>query len=167
MNEFIGFGGESPKEIKALLESNADATEKMKYVRYFDEDELAEHNERFLNQSVEYETLNDELDLIKKQYAGKMKPLKAENKVLLKELKLKGEEKDEEVYKIIDQEAKEVGYYSPQGILIHTRRIRKDEIQSSLFKTHKPKAADPDSRIEAKKTGTDDFKFTTDDDQPI
>lgn len=177
MNEFIGNGGESPKEILEILQSNADGTEPMQYVRYFSEDELAEKNEKFLSQSIEFEKLSDDLAVIKKQFKGKMDPLKAENRELLTMLKDKGESLKEDVYKFIDQEEKAVGYYSKEGKLIHSRPIRRDEItQGSLFKMpareKEPTTIHPDKRIESQATGTEgnDFKFPTnteDDDKPF
>lgn len=162
MREFIGFGGETPKEILDMLMANAVDTEIQNYTRFFDEDELKEKNEEFLNGSVEYEKLQDELDAVKKKYAGKMKPLKIENKTLLHQLKIKGEALKEEVYKMVDQEAKQVGYYSKDGKLIYERRIRKDEIlQENLFKLPIPAPkADINNRIESK-SGTDDLSFNS------
>lgn len=161
MKDFIGTGGETPEEILHLLKANADDTEQMKYVRYFSDSELAEKTEDYIQKSVTFEKLSDEKEKLVKQLTAQMKPLKIETKSLLTEIKNKGEKRDEDVFVFIDQDEREVGYYSFEGKLIHSRKALRTEIrQPGLFnlkkETEKSITIMPD---QAAKTGTDDFSF--------
>lgn len=135
MNDFIGTGNETPEEILALLQANADETDTMTYTRFFTEPELQDKNEEFLSKSIEFRKLSEELDEVKKTFKGKMDPLKVATNGLLTELHNKGEIiKNGDVFIIIDQEEGRVGTYSPEGKLLSERGIKKSELrQPGLF----------------------------------
>jgi hypothetical protein len=47
----------------------------------------------------------------------------------LKSINLKGEERVEELFKYVDQEENQVGYYDKKGRLVQERRARPEEAQ--------------------------------------
>ena len=50
----------------------------------------------------------------------------------------------EDCYKLIDQQTRQVGYYTKEGTLVYQRAARHDELQPNIFK------------LNPAKTGTDD-----------
>lgn len=160
MNEFIGNGTESPQEILELLRNNADGTEKMKYVEPFSDEDLAKTKEVYFEKAREYDKLDDSKKKIVKELDAQMKPLKIEVKGLLKEISDEGEARDEDVFYFVDQDAKEIGYYTPSGRLIYSRKAKRSELkQPGIF--NMPRAEQVVIRpSQVEKTGTDDVDLS-------
>ena len=76
-------------------------------------------------------------------FKARLEPLTKERKTILEGLKKKAEFVEENCYKFIDQEAREVGYYNENGDLIEARPAYSDEMQTTLFQV-------------GRKTGTND-----------
>lgn len=66
-------------------------------------------------------------------YSEKLKPLIQAKKQALEDLKKKAELVEEDCYKFIDEETREVGYYNDNGNLIESRPAYSEEIQKTIF----------------------------------
>ena len=128
---------------KQFLADNADAVEKKEYMRHFTPEELLKKKEGLSETCISINDIEEELTEIKKQYAEKLKPLLETKKRILGELKKKAELVNEDCYKFLDSEAREVGYYNRNGDLIESRPAYSDELQATIFQI-------------SRKTGTDD-----------
>lgn len=115
-----------------MLEDNCDKVEEISYMRPFSHDELSEKKDRLSDVSIEI----NEVEVAKKAqnevFKAQLKPLAEERRQLLDDIKNKAERIKGECYKFVDQEAGEVGYYSPEGVLIESRPIRQDERQMTI-----------------------------------
>ena len=94
------------------------------------------------NVSIQLGTIQEELDRIKSDYKGKLKPLQERIDKILYNLKNGGEYVRGECYKFIDQEEERVGWYTPDGYLLEERPITQEERQRTV-------------QMEIRRTGTD------------
>ena len=62
-----------------------------------------------------------------------IRPENKKKKEALEGLKKKAELVEEDCYKFIDEDAKEVGYYNQNGDLIESRPAYSEEIQKTIF----------------------------------
>lgn len=128
---------------KQFLADNADKVEKKEYMRHFTPEELLKKKEELSETCISINDIEDELKAVKQEYAEKLKPLVALKKQALEDLKKKAELVEEDCYKFIDEESREVGYYNQNGDLIESRPAYSEEIQKTIFS------------VLRKKTGTD------------
>lgn len=75
----------------------------------------------------------DELTDVKKDHKVKADPLKAENKILLTEIKTRKQEVTGVLYHIADHEHGIMETYDDQGEFVSSRRLRPNEKQPKLF----------------------------------
>lgn len=128
---------------KQFLADNADKVEKKEYMRHFTPEELLKKKEELSETCISINDIEEELKAVKQEYAEKLKPLVALKKQALEDLKKKAELVEEDCYKFIDEESREVGYYNQNGDLIESRPAYSEEIQKTIFS------------VLRKKTGTD------------
>lgn len=127
---------------RQFLADNADAVEKKEYMRHFTQEELLKKKEGLSETCISINDIEEELKDIKKEYAEKLKPLIERKKRVLGELKKKAELVEEDCYKFIDTDTREVGYYNQNGDLIESRPAYSEELQTTMFQV-------------IRKTGTD------------
>lgn len=127
---------------RQFLADNADAVEKKEYMRHFTPEELLKKKEGLSETCISINDIEEELKDIKKEYAEKLKPLIERKKRVLGELKKKAELVEEDCYKFIDTDTREVGYYNQNGDLIESRPAYSEELQTTMFQV-------------IRKTGTD------------
>lgn len=127
---------------RQFLADNADAVEKKEYMRHFTPEELLKKKEGLSGTCISINDIEEELKDIKKEYAEKLKPLIERKKRVLGELKKKAELVEEDCYKFIDTDTREVGYYNQNGDLIESRPAYSEELQTTMFQV-------------IRKTGTD------------
>ena len=118
---------------KQFLADNADAVEKKEYMRHFTPEELLKKKESLSETCISINDVEEELKQLKQEYAEKIKPLLETKKRVLGELKKKAELVNEDCYKFIDAEAREVGYYNQNGDLIESRPAYSEELQTTMF----------------------------------
>ena len=128
---------------RKFLEDNADAVEKKEYMRHFTPEELLRKKGGLSETCISINDIEEELKSIKQEFAEKLKPLIETKKRVLGELKKKAELVNEDCYKFIDAEAREVGYYNQNGDLIESRPAYSEELQTTMFQV-------------IRKTGTED-----------
>jgi len=155
MRKFFGLGNETPEEVQAMLEAQADAIkEDFSYTRLFTQEELDEKKELQVEMSQKLKRLQSEKKDAMAAFKAQIDPVQAEVNELLDQLKDKGEQITGGTgFIIFDHEERKVGTYSPDGYLIEERPMRKTDAKQdqSIFKLQK--------------TGTDgngDFKIDMD-----
>lgn len=135
MEKFLGLEYAEGLTRRDFLEANCEAVEEVSYTRRFSADEMNAHRVMFSNISEKIEDLNQE----KKDYLSNlketMKPLLIQRREILSSIKSKSEQVSESCYKMIDREAKEVGFYNGSGELVYSRPILPDEMQTTIFHT--------------------------------
>lgn len=143
MKRELGKDFQQGEERRQFLADNADAVEKKEYMRHFTPEELLKKKEGLSETCIYINDIEEELKEIKKEYAEKLKPLVERKKRVLGELKKKAELVEEDCYKFIDVEAREVGFYNANGDLIESRPAYSEELQTTMFQV-------------IRKTGTED-----------
>lgn len=118
---------------RQFLADNADKVEKKEYMRHFTPEELLRKKEELSETCISINDIEEELKEIKAEYSEKLKPLIKEKKQALEDLKKKAELVEEDCYKFIDEETREVGYYNENGDLIESRPAYSDELQLTIF----------------------------------
>ena len=118
---------------RQFLADNADAVEKKEYMRHYTPEELLKLKESLSETCISINEIEEELKEVKKEYKDRLEPLLNKKKEALEGLKKKAELVEEDCYKFIDEEAKEVGYYNQNGDLIESRPAYNEEIQKTIF----------------------------------
>ena len=121
------------KELVDFLSANADKVEEMSFMRYFDKTEAEELKSELATISVSINDIEEEKNEKMAVFKEKQKPLSKRKKEVLKELKWNGSHITEDVYKMIDQEQRMVGFYDRTGKLINSRPCNPDEYQLSII----------------------------------
>ena len=122
--------GESRKQ---FLADNADGIEKKVYMRQYTPEELLKLKESLSETCIKINDIEEELKEIKKEFKERIDPLHEAKKKTLEGLKNKAELVEENCYKFVDDEAREVGFYNENGDLIESRPAYSEELQKTLF----------------------------------
>jgi hypothetical protein len=134
---------DTPIEQRAqILKDSCDKIEERSYLSKYDQEETNLLRAELANVSIQLGTIQEELDGIKSDYKGKLKPLQERIDKILYNLKNGGEYVRGECYKFIDQEEERVGWYTPDGYLLEERPITQEERQRTV-------------QMEIRRTGTD------------
>lgn len=134
---------ELPVEQRAqILKDSCDKIEERSYLSKYDQEETNLLRAELANVSIQLGTIQEELDGIKSDYKGKLKPLQERIDKILYNLKNGGEYVRGECCKFIDQEEERVGWYTPDGYLLEERPITQEERQRTV-------------QMEIRRTGTD------------
>lgn len=115
-----------------LLKDQCDDVEHREYLAQLTESELVEMREELAENSIDVAAINADKAEAIKEFNEELKPLKDRNAEIIEALRLKGEKRKEDLYKIIDHEAGEVGYYNGKGYLVDFRKQRPDERQTRI-----------------------------------
>lgn len=105
-----------------LLDANADEVLEDTYMKMFDNEQLTKKKDELVSSAIKIDKLEQKIRDFKAKIDEELKPLKDSRKSLLEQLKNGGEQVTEKVYKFIDLEAKEVGFYNKDGQLIKAPR---------------------------------------------
>jgi|ERR1035437_68900 hypothetical protein len=120
----------NPVERLATLENSADKVEEFSYTKPFTSDQLVIFKDELSTAMIELNGVEDELQIIKDEFKGKMKPLKKQTKDLLTNIKYKAQSVTEKCFIMI--EGNEVGYYNADGVLVYQRPALPGE-QKTIF----------------------------------
>jgi flagellar motility protein MotE (MotC chaperone) len=116
-----------------FLSSNCDRVEQIGYMRRFLPEQLVQMKETLSEVDIKLNDVEEELAAVKQDFKARLKPLEDERKRLLSCLKSKAEYVTESCYKIIDYDAREVGFYNAEGDLVESRQAFSGELQGNLF----------------------------------
>lgn len=134
MEKFIGQEIENLAEREKFIKDNADGVEDMGYSKPIPSAEIEKLKERLSDSTIKRLEAEQAKKYITQQYNEEIKAYKAEIRDTADKLKSKSEYVNEPCYKLVDQEAKTVGYYNREGMLVYERTARQDELQPRLFK---------------------------------
>lgn len=118
---------------KEFLDSNADAVVEKDYHKPFDSEELAVKKTEFAEKHIRIAELEEKIKKYKDEINVELKPLLEDVKSLRVDLKTKGRMVHEQVYQILDEEDKMVGFYNAEGLLIESRPATRDELQKTIY----------------------------------
>lgn len=118
-----------------ILRDSCDQIQEGRYLIRFTQEEKNDERKRFTDTSMEIAAIEDELAGIRAEYKARIKPLVEARGQCMDNLKAGGIYKTGEMYKFIDNEAGEVGFYDPNGVLIEERGLTKEERQRTVFQT--------------------------------
>jgi len=114
------------------IRNNCDGVEVFGYSRSFTYEELISMKDQLSEISI---TL-DEIEQQKKQVTDRFKEMSKEPKAtlgaLLDKIRTKSEFVKEQCYLYRDDEAHQIAYYNSEGILVHNRPMRPDEMQKTI-----------------------------------
>lgn len=124
---------EYPENVRRqMLEDNCDKIEEVGYMKPFTPDQLLGMKDKLSNVSIEINDIECEKKAQNEIFKAQLKPLVEERSKLLGNIRNKAEHVKGECFKFVDQEAGEVGYYTPEGFLIESRPIRQEERQMTI-----------------------------------
>lgn len=132
MDKFL-FQTETQNERLQLLKDNCDAVEKKSYMRKFSQDELSQMKDELAEESIELNDIEHEKKEIMQQFKERIKPRAERLSELLENIRNKAELVEEECFKIIDIDEREIGFYNGQGELIESRPARPNELSKNIF----------------------------------
>ena len=118
---------------KNFLIDNADDVVEMDYHKPFESDELAQKKTEFAEKHIRIAVLEEQIKDFKDKINLELKPLREEVNALRDDLKSKGRDVHEKVYKFFDEEDRMVGFYNAEGVLVSSRPATKDELQKTIF----------------------------------
>lgn len=124
--------GLSDKERIMILQQNADKIEQTTYQKPLSEEELNARKDQLTENSIKLGDLEEEKSEAVARFKEKIEPLKAVNKVLLFELRMKQAKVDGTLYHMANHEEGMMETYDEQGELVASRRLRPDERQARI-----------------------------------
>lgn len=109
------FEGYTDEQREQMLEDNCDAIVNEKYTKRFTGTERNERRKRNAEIDLELAIIAEEEKEMKAQIKARKEPLLEEKSKLLEEIKMNGKYVEGRVFKFVDREAKEVGFYDSDG----------------------------------------------------
>ena len=120
-------------ERREQLEANADAIEHLGYTRSLPSEEVDSLKEQLMSVQIKIEEKQEELKEKSKELNTIIKDYKESRKKVTAKLKTRSEYIEEDCYKMVDSNRREVGYYNKEGKLVYSRPARREELQKSIF----------------------------------
>lgn len=133
MDKFLGLECESGFERQDFLSSNCDAIEDLGYVKQLPNEEIDELKDRLVENNIQLRDVRADKKAAMKDFGDQIKQLEESNDETTKKLKERSEYVTEPCFKFIDENAKEVGYYNNEGMLVYSRPARPEEVQRTVF----------------------------------
>ena len=121
-----------PGDRARMIQDNADEVESKRYSVSLNEDELNAARKAVAECSIEIHNLEAEKKEFMEDFKSKMKPIKLHLSAVLEEVRYASTIREGDLYKMIDREAKRVGYYTLDGNLVEERNARPEEMQFSI-----------------------------------
>lgn len=144
MEKFLGQEYQDPKERELYLRDNADAIEQMGYSKPIPSDQIEKLKETLADASIKKLEQEEAKKTAVQMYNEEIKGYKNTIKDVADKLKSKTTYVNEDCFKMVDHQTRQVGYYNKEGMLVYQRAARHDELQPNIFK------------LPQQKTGTDD-----------
>lgn len=132
------FEGMSAREIREQLQNECyDCEEDVRYFRPFDESEMNEIQDLYLEITRKKQKLEDELEKLSAPIKEQLKTTKSEFARLSRSLTDEGEITTGDVYLFIDRENRQMHRVDPDGNLIDSRPLTVKERQLHIQETFK------------------------------
>lgn len=120
------------RERGEFLEGHATSISEGQYFRKFDDEDINQSRAEYTNKSIELNRLQNEFDLVKAEYKGKIKALETAKKEVMTSIMQSGEWLDGKQYGFDDQVRGLMEYYDENGQFISSRRLTPNERQLSI-----------------------------------
>lgn len=132
MEERLFFSMPADKRAQMIRDNADEIIPDDEYFREATKSELNEARHRITDLAIELSKLDQRRKDILAELKEEREPVAKDYKDTLSLLRLKGRQVKEDLFKYIDQEAGEVGFYNGAGQLISQRRAFPDERQTRI-----------------------------------
>lgn len=119
----------------AFLKDNCDKVEELGYTKPIPSERLEELKNQLVDVSIQTKDVKADAKESARQYKEQIKQLETESGKITDQLKARSEYVTENCYKFVDNEARQVGYYNADGILVYQRPAQPDELQTTVYQT--------------------------------
>lgn len=133
MEKFLGQEYTDPKKREQYLRDNADAIEEMGYSKPIPSEQIEKLKETLADASIKKLELEEEKKTQVQMINEEIKGYKNTIKDVADKLKSKTTYVNEDCYKMVDPQTRQVGYYNNEGMLVYQRAARQSELQPRLF----------------------------------
>lgn len=117
----------SPIERLENFQANADGVQEKTYYEELTKEELIRKRAEFSGKSIDIARIKDRKKEAMDNFKAELKPIEIEASSLLSEIKTGHREKEGKVYKMVNLDNSEVGFYSEEGNLVESRPATLEE----------------------------------------
>ncbi|MCK5614180.1 hypothetical protein KAR91_70600 [Candidatus Pacearchaeota archaeon] len=117
----------SHKERLDHFQANADGVQEKTYYEELTNEELIRKRAEFSGKSIDISRIKDRKKEATDNFKAELKPIEIEASSLLSEIKTGYREKEGKVFKMVNLDDSEVGFYSEEGNLVESRPATLEE----------------------------------------
>lgn len=117
----------------SFLRGNCDAVEDLGYTKALSNEQIEELKDRLVENNIQLRDVRADKKAANKEFNDQIKQLEESNDEVTGKLKAKSEFVTEPCYKFVDEDAREVGYYNNEGLLVYSRPARPEELNKNIF----------------------------------
>jgi hypothetical protein len=122
------------KDRVSFLRDNCDAVEDLGYTKSLPNDEIEALKDRLVENNIQLRDVRSDKKAANKEFNDQIKQLEESNDEVTGKLKAKSEFVTEPCFKFVDEDAREVGYYNNEGLLVYSRPARPEELNKNIFR---------------------------------
>lgn len=122
------------KDRVSFLRDNCDAVEDLGYTKSLPNDEIEALKDRLVENNIQLRDVRSDKKAANKEFNDQIKQLEESNDEVTGKLKAKSEFVTEPCFKFVDEDAREVGYYNNEGLLVYSRPTRPEELNKNIFR---------------------------------
>lgn len=122
------------KDRVSFLRDNCDAVEDLGYTKSLPNDEIEALKDRLVENNIQLRDVRSDKKAANKEFNDQIKQLEESNDEVTGKLKAKSEFVTEPCFKFVDEDAREVGYYNNEGLLVYSRPARLEELNKNIFR---------------------------------
>lgn len=122
------------KDRVSFLRDNCDAVEDLGYTKSLPNEEIEALKDRLVENNIQLRDVRADKKAANKEFNDQIKQLEESNDEVTGKLKAKSEFVTEPCFKFVDEDAREVGYYNNEGLLVYSRPARPEELNKNIFR---------------------------------
>ena len=122
------------KDRVSFLRDNCDAVEDLGYTKSLPNEEIEALKDRLVENNIQLRDVRADKKAANKEFNDQIKQLEESNDEVTGKLKAKSEFVTEPCFKFVDEDAREVGYYNNDGLLVYSRPARPEELNKNIFR---------------------------------
>lgn len=122
------------KDRVSFLRDNCDAVEDLGYTKSLPNDEIEALKDRLVENNIQLRDVRADKKAANKEFNDQIKQLEESNDEVTGKLKAKSEFVTEPCFKFVDEDARYVGYYNNEGLLVYSRPARPEELNKNIFR---------------------------------
>lgn len=135
MEQVLGQDVERGAARIAFLQDNCDKVEELGYTKAIPSERLEELKNQLVDVSIQTKDVKADAKESARQYKEQIKQLETESGNITDQLKARSEYVMEKCFKFVDSEARQVGYYNSDGLLVYQRPAQPDELQKTVYQS--------------------------------